>query len=605
MNIYSANVLEKDKKKTETLEKNNKDKIASDYSANSSEPVKTNTVNEPQEEVFDVPKKIVSTPQRNGSMVNPYYTYSGTTPTNGESALLRLKREFDQKKANDPNFVNSNNAKYIKGVANEVRRNYGLSEAEHGSGASADYVNSIHNLDGKTNYIDPTNAVKSGNSTLDNQVKNALSIYNLKKSYEENKKANPNFDATDFAKYLNQQAETIRRNNALPDELKGTGITADELLAKINYVIDSPEFQSAKADTDYLEVLKRYDNEKYGILTTEDKKRAILSYLDAQEQAKNIIKPQAEQAISDTINSQDTAAIRRGMYGQVPASALKANALANTQNQINSQINDLALELINQDDARATEEYNIRQQNRQNKLSALEALYASEKEKWQLAKQRAEQKKAEEAAAAQAEYDNYWREREWNREEEQRIFDNNITLDERNESWEDMRHDNLLGDNQYALDAYDTEFNHNLELYKAETDRNYKTAQGNAALIRANKSGSSSSANTGGISKNGVNYIDNVLKSKIQNRLEKQYSGIGANGALNNMIIGKGGNYATNNAGYEGKAYFDVICDEVMASNLSDTDAILFLNQLGEGYDDEKKANKIAYYAKRYGRDVE
>ena len=72
------------------------------------------------------------------------------------------------------------------------------------------------------------------------------------------------------------------------------------------------------------------------------------------------------------------------------------------------------------------------------------------------------------------------------------------------------------------------------------------------------------------------------------------------------MISGKSGYYATNNeADYEGKAYFDVICDEVMSSNLSDTDAILFLNQLGEGYDDDKKAEKIVYYGKRYGRDVE
>ena len=567
-NIYSImDKIGKNNKSTQTMDKNNKAKIASPYSVNSSQPVKTNKITEYQEEVFEAPKKTVSTPQRTGSTVNPYYTYSGTSPSNGESALLRLKREFDQKKANDPNFANSNNAKYIKGVANEVRRNYGLSDAEHGSGASAGYVNSIHNLDGKTNYIDPVNAVKSGNSTLDNQVKNALSIYNLKKSYEENKKANPNFDATDFAKYLNQQAETIRRNSALPDELKGTGITADELLAKINYVIDSPEFQSAKADTDYLEVLKRYDNEKYGLLTTEDKKRAILSYLDAQEQAKNIIQPQAEQAISDTINSQDTVAIRRGMYGQVPASVLKANAIANTQNQINSQINDLALELINQDDARATEEYNMRQQNKQNKLSALEALYQSEKEKWQMAKQKAADEQAAKAAAAQAiiEQQKYNDEQFWKQDDSNRAW-YELGLDEEN-----MRHDNGIDDQNFALKAYDTEFDNNLNYEKFEQDKINDANNLALGYYKANKSGSSSSGVLGGISKDGANYIDNYLMPRINNLLNDKYG--------NGSIGGKKGAYSFSGI-YKMHAYEDVIANEVLKSGLSNSDAETLLNML-------------------------
>ncbi len=575
-NIYSVmDAINKNDKSTQTIDKTNKTKIASPYSQNSSEPVKTNTVNTPNEEVFDVPKKTVSQPQRSGAMVNPYYTYSGKLPSNGESALLKLKREMEEKSALNPNFNNTNEAKYIKGVSNEVRKNYGLSDSEHGSGVSADYVNSIHNLDGKTNYINPEATVKSGDATLDGNVSNALKIYNLKKAYEANKAVNPNFDSTDYAKYLNQEAERIRKNNLLPEELKGTGITADELLAKINYVIDSPEFKSAKADRDYLDVLKRYDNEKNAILTTEDKKRAILSYIEAQEQAGNIIKPQAEQAISDTINSQDTAAIRRGMYGQVPASVLKANALANTQNQINSQINNMALDLIERDDAKATEEYNIRQQNKQNKLSAFEQFIASEREKRDIIKAQAENEIAKKAAEAQS----AWEQKVYNDGLEQQAFDNDIEIDKRDEAWykigldeENMRHDNALADDEFTLKAYDTEFDNNLNYEKFEQDKINEANNLALGYYKANKSGSeSSSSNTGGISKDGANYIDNYLMPKINNVLKDKYG----TGSIN----GKKGAYSFNGI-YKIKAYEDIIANEILKSGLSNSDAEILLDMM-------------------------
>jgi len=582
-NIYSVmDKIGKNNKSTQTIDKNNKIKISSPYSVKTSTPVQTNVVSEPEEEIFDAPKKTVSTPQRAGSNVNPYYTYSGSSASKGESALLKLKREMEEKSASDPNFKNTNEAKYIKGVANEVRKNYGLSEAEHGSGVSSGYVNALHNLDGKTNYIDPENAVKSGNNTIDKNVSTALNLYNIKKTYERLKSENPNFDTTDFAKYLHDRAETIRRNNNLPEALKGTGITADELLAKINYVIDSPEFKAAKADTDYMNVLKRYDNEKYALLTTEDKKRAILSYLDAQEKAKKIIQPQADQAISDTINSQDTAAIRRGMYGQVPASVLKANALANTQNQINSQINNMAFDLVDRDNALATEEFNIRQQNKKNKLTAFEQLIASEREKRDLLKAQAENEAAQKAAEAQSAWEQqkykdeqYWKDRDMTLEENKFYDDSALKWQQRDDDWNKFTDESNREWYGLGLEEENMRNDYNLGLYEAETDRNYKNNMGQANLIKAYKTGSGSSGSSSGIvsgiSKAGAEYIDNYLMPKINNVLNDKYR--------EGTISGKKGAY--NFSGMYGMhAYEDVIASQILNSNLDNNDAEILLNML-------------------------
>ena len=524
-NLFSiTNALNKEDKKTITRDRKDKDKILSPYSQNNTQ--KKTVPVEHSEEVFDAPKKPVNNAPNN---VNPYYTST------------------------------------------------------------------------------------SGNFSLDNQISGASQVYKLKKAYEDNKSKNPDFDNSSYAKYLTQEADRIRSLHNLPSDTFGSGVTSQDVLDKINYILDSPEYQMSKSNTDYKNLLKKYDDERKALLTTEDKKRAVLSFLDAQKQASDIIKPQAEQAINDTIKAQDTAAIRRGMYGQTPASVLSANAIANTQNQINGQINSLALDLIDKDNARATEEYNIARQNKLDKLSAIEQAILSAEKARQVDNEYNMFRKEDDIRKEENEYrdkvfdrgvvesDRAYEQSEeqfdWTKETDERDYNRGVYEDDRNfnrggvesdrayeQSEEQFDWQKSTDERNFNRSVFESdrehEFNEEQFDYKKDTDnREY-----NLALAKASRGGNSSggvkTVGNAGISKEGADYIDNVLLGRINSVAKSTYND--ANLPIDgNILLGKNGNYAVNAERIKNKyAYADVIANEIFDSNLSGIDKLALFESL-------------------------
>lgn len=372
----------------------------------------------------------------------------------------------------------------------------------------------------------------SGDSQIDNTLKNAQKIYNIKKEYEDSAKTNPNFSETDYAKSLNAQANYLRKNGNLSDEEYGAGVTSEDVLARINYILDSPQYQISKSNTDFKSLLNEYTQKIVGELTNEEKTRAVLSYLDAQKQAESVLKPQIEQAVKDTVENENNKAVQRGMYGQIPASILSSKALADVALKGQTAINEYAQKLVEQDKQDALNEYNISLKNKQNRVNAWEQAIANANIGYNVDQNYLQNKQSREDA-----------EKEALREQIQLDFENALKTDENNRAWaeyyldaEDTYHDNDLADLNYGLDVskfnrdvYEDDRDYERGVYEYDTTMAQRQAEHNddmnlgyykANISAAKKASSTSSSKS-----------KNTLATKLDNaESEIQISYIGKNG---------------------------------------------------------------------------
>lgn len=355
-------------------------------------------------------------------------------------------------------------------------------------------------IDPKLNYV---NVKRSGDTAMDNTLENAGRLYNIKKEYETKSKADPNFNSSDYAKNLTSEADRIRKTANLPDDFYGAGVTADDVMAKINYILDSPQYQQSKSNTDFKKLLSEYTQNIFTELTNEEKTRAVLSYLEAKEQAENTLKPQIEQAVKDTVESQNNASVRRGMYGQVPASILSSKALADVALKGQTAINDYAMNLISQDKEDALREYEIAMQNKQNKVNGWEKLIESLKIGYDVDQNYLANKQAREDAEKLA-----------TAEALQQEFKNALEIDANNRAWGEfgLKQDNLALDKdkfnwQQITDSHDMELANkkfDFDVYESERDFGQRQAEHNddmnlgyyKANISASKGSSKSSKTT-------------------------------------------------------------------------------------------------------------
>lgn len=356
----------------------------------------------------------------------------------------------------------------------------------------------------------------SGDVKTDNELKNAQKIYNIKKEYEDSAKTNPNFSETDYAKSLNAQANYLRKSGNLSDEDYGAGVTSEDVLARINYILDSPHYQISKSNTDFKSLLNEYTQKIVGELTNEEKTRAVLSYLDAQKQAESVLKPQIEQAVKDTVENENNKAVQRGMYGQIPASILSSKALADVALKGQTAINEYAQNLVEQDKQDALNEYNISMQNKQNRVNAWEQAIANANIGYNVDQNYLQDKQSREDA-----------EKEALREQIQLDFENAMKLEANNRAWaehylnaEDTYHDNDLADlkfgwevetderdynrrvledeRDYDRSVYENDRNYNFDVEKFNHDvendnRNYELNKQKVAISAAKKASSGSS----------------------------------------------------------------------------------------------------------------
>lgn len=314
-------------------------------------------------------------------------------------------------------------------------------------------------VDPKLSYV---NVAKTGVQSTDNFLQNAGKLYNIKNEYETRSKNDPNFIYSDYAKRLSEEADSIRKSANLSDDIFGAGVTSQDVLDKINYILDSPEYKIADSNENYKKATDILYKNMGDELTNEIKTRAVLSYLEAKEQAENVLRPQIDEAIKNTVESQNNEAVRRGMYGQIPASILSAKALADVELKGQSAINDYAMDLINAGKQDIENEYNRELQNKQNRLTAWELAinklnqdYANEQNYY---KDLINQRNQKEQAAAEA---------------EQRAYERLMAEKEFNLKQTDIINDNDLGWAKYGLDEYDTVADNEREDKKIIIDDNH------------------------------------------------------------------------------------------------------------------------------------
>ena len=319
---------------------------------------------------------------------------------------------------------------------------------------------SKNKIDPKLSYV---NVSKTGVQSTDNFLQNAGKLYNIKNEYETKSKSDPNFIYSDYAKNLRDEADNIRLNGNLSDDMFGSGVTASDVMAKINYILDSPDYKIAKSNEDFKKIREGLYNNLINELTNEEKTRAVLSYLEAQEQAKNILGPQIEQAVKDTVTQNNNEAVRRGMYGQIPASVLSSKALADVALKGQSAINDYAMNLVEADKQDVLNEYNISQRNKENKVNAWELAIQNAFKDYEIEQNYYKDLINQRNAEAQAQ-----------REAEQQAFENQLKTDEFNLKKYDTYNDNQLGWANYYLDETDTIHDNNLGdkefTWKVDTD---------------------------------------------------------------------------------------------------------------------------------------
>ena len=379
------------------------------------------------------------------------------------------KRDETLKSNNQKNISSPYSAEETFEPANDIQKNVRTTNKKtYDEKTGNTYQNgtfSKNKIDPKLSYV---NVSKTGVQSTDNFLQNAGKLYNIKNEYETRSKNDPNFIYSDYAKRLSEEADSIRKSGNLSDDIFGAGVTSQDVLDKINYIIDSPEYKIADSNENYKKATDILYKNMGDELTNEIKTRAVLSYLEAKEQSENVLRPQIDEAIKNTVESQNNEAVRRGMYGQIPASILSAKALADVELRGQSAINDYAMDLINADKQDIENEYSRALQNKQNRLTAWELAinklnqdYINEQNYY---KDLINQRNQKEQAAA---------------EKAQRDFENEMAINEFNLKETDIINDNNLGWAEYGLDEYDTindnELNERTQEWKETTDeRDFK-----------------------------------------------------------------------------------------------------------------------------------
>lgn len=151
-------------------------------------------------------------------------------------------------------------------------------------------------------------------------------VLQIKKQYDELSKKDANFNKSDQAKQLNQQAQQIRSSNNIDDSKYGSGATLAQ--AYTNYykefggsnkspnanVVNPPQEGTKPIETDYK--ASKYDREVLDMIKSLPSQ--MLGYDEANKMANDQLGYQYDKALTDTLKNIDRQSLQSGFFGQLP-----------------------------------------------------------------------------------------------------------------------------------------------------------------------------------------------------------------------------------------------------------------------------------------------
>lgn len=177
-------------------------------------------------------------------------------------------------------------------------------------------------------------------------------VIKLKKQYDSLSKKDANFNNSDQARQINQQAEQLRRTNNIDDSRYGSGATlaqaytnyAKEFGTSNNKTSNSPKeevkaiesnYRPSSYDRDVLEMIRSLPNQ-------------MLNYDEANKMANEQLGYQYDKALTDSLKNIDRQSLQSGFFGQLPTVDYKQRNADDIERARASGISQLANQLVSQ-----------------------------------------------------------------------------------------------------------------------------------------------------------------------------------------------------------------------------------------------------------------
>ncbi|MBR5239914.1 MAG: hypothetical protein IKW04_05010 [Clostridia bacterium] len=287
--------------------------------------------------------------------------------------LGQIKAEFEEKHALDPSFAQSEEGLRLAARANEIRSKYGLSDEEYGSGVTA------------ADVLKKAGAIHE--------------LYGVKQSYENAYHNSPQAQA------IRNAADDVRTEFSLPDEQFGSNVTSQDVLKYLKNMENSPSYQRDLAYQKYDETNRQLNEELIRELSSEEKMRAVMDRIQAQQIAEEQVGAQLDKEIGDSLAYEDELAAQRGSYGQLSYGKRRALKEQQLLDNRNARVQALVQSLIDEDRQKAEQEYKEALARKENRVNVIGQKMNQNAADFQLGQQYRGELSQEAAARQQALYD--------------------------------------------------------------------------------------------------------------------------------------------------------------------------------------------------------
>lgn len=253
--------------------------------------------------------------------------------------LGQIKSEFEQKNAMDPSFAQSEEGQRLAARANEIRSKYGLSDEEYGSGVTGAKV------------LEKAGAINE--------------LYGLKHSYE------TAYDNSPEAQAIRKAADDVRTEFSLPEDKFGSGATSQDVVKYLRDIENSPSYQRDLDYQKYDETNRQLTDELIRELSSEEKMRAVMDRIQAQKIAEEQVGAQLDKEIGDSLAYEDELAAQRGSYGQLSYGKRRALKEQQLLDNRNARVQALVQSLIEEDRQKAEQEYKEALARKENRVNVI------------------------------------------------------------------------------------------------------------------------------------------------------------------------------------------------------------------------------------------